>query len=145
MTISTMMPADVKAMESLDLTGMPAGWQGESLLADLNLNYSLNLVAKGANGIVGILNAHRVGTEAHLNNIFVLLEYRKTGIGKALINMMLKRFEGGISRITLEVRQSNTNAKRFYLENEFIVVGKRPNFYENPREDAVIMERIIKR
>jgi ribosomal-protein-alanine N-acetyltransferase len=80
--------------------------------------------------------------EIHINNVAVLPEYRGRGMGSAVLRHVLQEARRlGASRATLEVRGSNTGARRLYERLGFHVAGRRPNYYSSPVEDALILWR----
>ena len=83
---------------------------------------------------------YQVMEEGDITNVAVHPKYRKQGIGNALVNALLREaLLLGISEITLEVRVSNLTAIHLYEKNGFVSEGTRKNYYEKPREDALIM------
>lgn len=82
--------------------------------------------------------------EGDLANIAVIPEMRRRGLGSALLcRMLAEAKERGADRMFLEVRESNENARALYEKVGFNNIGKRRNYYVNPREDAVIMEKSL--
>lgn len=78
--------------------------------------------------------------EADIANIATLKEFRGVGIGYLLMSKMIEiARDRGAERIFLEVRESNQPAISLYEKCRFAKVGKRRNYYRNPKEDAVIM------
>jgi [ribosomal protein S18]-alanine N-acetyltransferase len=66
-------------------------------------------------------------------------------VAQALIDdLVLAARKRGIHRVTLEVRASNGNARKFYYKNDFIDVAIRKNYYRKPVEDAIVMMRIVR-
>jgi len=77
---------------------------------------------------------------AEIFNIGILPHIRRRGIGNALLTEFLEVCRTRhISEVWLEARASNLEAINFYRSNGFEVKGTRPNFYENPTEDAQLM------
>ena len=67
-------------------------------------------------------------------------QFRRQGIAEALIkNLMDVTLSEGAEFLTLEVRKSNADAIGLYSKMGFETVGERKGFYENPREDALLM------
>ena len=78
--------------------------------------------------------------EAHITNLAVRPEYRRMGLGKALVlEMMALAKTQGCVRATLEVRPSNEAALRLYESLCFAAVAMRPKYYLDNEEDALIM------
>ena len=75
-------------------------------------------------------------------NIAVAPAYRRQGIAETLISMLIVQLkERGSNSLTLEVRVSNIPAIGLYQKLGFIQVGRRPNYYRNPKEDALILRK----
>ena len=80
--------------------------------------------------------------EMHINNLAMRPQYRGQGYGSVLLQRALDEATRlGARRATLEVRASNTGARRLYERFGFYVGGTRPNYYSNPVEDALILWR----
>jgi len=78
--------------------------------------------------------------EAHITNLAVRPEYRRVGLGKALVLALLEAAKGlGCARATLEVRPSNEAAVKLYESLGFTGVALRPKYYLDNGEDALIM------
>ena len=112
---------------------------------------SLTLLTIGENGGFAALDGHRVVgyvgylgviDEYEITNVATHPDYRRQGIGAALIGALLdKAAKNGTARITLDVRESNAPAIALYEKFGFTPCGRRKGFYSSPREDAVVMER----
>jgi ribosomal-protein-alanine N-acetyltransferase len=82
--------------------------------------------------------------EAHLGNLAVHPVEQRSGVGQILLDDLLRMAaRQGVARITLEVRESNEIARKFYHKNEFIDVAIRKNYYRSPIEDAIVMLRSL--
>ena len=88
----------------------------------------------------GFITSRLVLDELHIHNFGVRPEYRRHGIGGALLQAALDygRQSGAVTSF-LEVRASNTAAQAVYQRHGFAVVGRRKNYYHEPDEDAVMM------
>lgn len=83
---------------------------------------------------------YKAADEADIANIATLPQCRGCGIGFRLLTKMIDiARDDGAERIFLEVRESNVPAMSLYEKSGFAKIGKRRNYYNNPREDAVIM------
>ena len=88
----------------------------------------------------GYLGCHLILDEGYIANVAVSPERRREGIGSLLVHGLIQRAaEKGASFLTLEVRASNQPAIALYRACGFEPVGTRPNFYEKPKEDALLM------
>ena len=128
---------EVYAIEK-DIFAVP--WSYDSFTNTLKLPNTIYLVAETQGIIVGYIGVWKVLDEADITNVAVKEENRKQGIGQLLLNeaIGIARNEG-IKDITLEVRKSNEFAILLYEKNGFKNVGIRPGYYEQPKEDAIIM------
>jgi ribosomal-protein-alanine N-acetyltransferase len=92
------------------------------------------------NCVVGYMNYWLFAGEVHLNNIAVRKDYREKGIASMMLREMIKRsWNEGARWGTLEVRMKNLAAVRLYERYGYVVKGKRPNYYHDSNEDALIM------
>lgn len=86
--------------------------------------------------VAGYMGVQIFSGEGYVTNVATLPEFRRRGVAKALINEVLKH---EMEFLTLEVRESNIPAINLYKSLDFVEVGKRPRFYREPTEDAVLM------
>jgi ribosomal-protein-alanine N-acetyltransferase len=98
----------------------------------------------GSSALAGFLVARHSPPEWELENIVVAREVRRTGIGKKLMDTLLVQARRTNSdAVLLEVRESNTAARRLYEELGFKENGRRKTYYTDPREDAVLYTKIL--
>ena len=102
------------------------------------------LVAEQDGAFLGYAALASVLDEGSLDSIAVVPEHRRRGVADALLEAMLRRGrERALSFITLEVRASNQAAIALYEKHGFARVGCRTNYYEFPREDAILMTLVL--
>ncbi len=117
-------------------------WSVNSIVYELTNPLSLWLVAAEADTVVGYVGSQSVMDEADMMNIAVHPEYRRRGIAQELVHRLVTALrQKEVRRLTLEVRASNEPAKALYSGLGFEQVGRRPNYYRNPREDALILRK----
>lgn len=123
--------------------GEMAGWVATEN-ADLGVERAVEVGAEGAAEgsaeIAGFLVARRLSSELEILNFAVESEWRRCGIGAALLTEALQwaqTFQA--TQAILEVRASNLAALRFYERHKFEVVGRRPRYYTAPGEDALLL------
>lgn len=98
-------------------------------------------VSVGDGGVAGIAIGMVVVNEAEILNLAVKQAARRQGEGKKLVQRMLEEFRAKtVSRVFLEVRESNTGAIGFYEHLGFRAKGKRKDYYLGPPEAALVME-----
>ena len=94
-------------------------------------------VAEQDGQVVGFVVWRRlVETESEILNLAVVPELRRSGIARALLAPILM---GGSNRVYLEVREANQTARMFYKSMGFQEVNRRPKYYENPTDSAIVM------
>jgi ribosomal-protein-alanine N-acetyltransferase len=102
----------------------------------------LALVSEVAGSVSGFVCGRRMADEGEILNLAVRRQNRKKGEGRALLSAALEKLQkGGVRRVYLEVRESNTTAIVFYQKQGFSIMGRRPGYYREPKEAAVLMEK----
>jgi ribosomal-protein-alanine N-acetyltransferase len=115
-------------------------------------NRDLMLVAKpvyvrgnAPHQIVGYIVARETAGELHINNVAVRDEYRRRGYGAMLLGRVLDEARRrGATAAFLEVRSGNSTAQVLYKKCGFKAIATRPNYYTDPREDAIVMSLDLK-
>ncbi len=133
--------ADIEAIEELEKECFSTPWS-KTALRDAMHNGTVFFIAKKGKRAIGYMGLSAVLDEGYVTNIAVTENERKKGVGTALLNRIFA-FAGDnrLSFVSLEVRVSNQNAISLYNSLGFKEEGKRPNFYKNPKEDALILTK----
>lgn len=132
----------VLQVAELEKTCFSDPWSENSVRSELSNPLSLWIVAVDGSKVVGYVGSQSVMGESDMMNLAVLEEYRRMGIAVRLVEELIKELSGlGNYQLTLEVRQSNTAAISLYEKMGFCQVGRRPNYYRNPKEDALILRK----
>jgi [ribosomal protein S18]-alanine N-acetyltransferase len=119
-----------------------ANWSEESLKEALSWSGGVALGSEADGTVSGFLIGRRVEEEAEIFNLGVLASKRRAGQGGALLSAALDEFRTrGVSRVFLEVRESNAIGIGFYAKHGFAKTGIRRGYYHEPEEAAVLMER----
>ena len=117
-------------------------WSEKSIASELNNPLSLWLVALDGQQVAGYVGSQSVMGEADMMNIAVSAKFRRMGIAQELVQRLVMALrEKDVCSLTLEVRASNEPAKALYGKLGFEQVGRRPNYYRNPKEDALILRK----
>lgn len=118
-------------------------WSRNMLAEELDNMLSAFLVALDDSGrVAGYAGMQVILDEGYIANIAVRPDCRKQGVASKLLQVFLDFAQGNrLAFLTLEVRASNYDAIALYGSRGFRSVGRRPNYYEHPREDAIIMTR----
>lgn len=128
----------VAALEQLCFPADP--WSEEVFRAALENPSASVLLAQGEDGaVLGYAVLSVVLDEGNLDNIAAAPNARRQGVADALLNTLTGFGRDNLSRLMLEVRASNAPAIALYEKHGFAAVGRRKNYYDAPKEDAVLM------
>lgn len=142
--IEKMTSSHIEEIARLEKECFSSPWSEEGLKSELNNNFARFFVALSGGEIAGYIGSHNVLGEVYITNVAVFPEFRKNGVGKALVEFLVDEMKAEKAEIvTLEVRKSNFNAISLYEKCGFEKVGERKNFYEKPVEDAILMTYFI--
>jgi ribosomal-protein-alanine N-acetyltransferase len=132
-------------IEVLEEAPEAANWSRESLEELRNSPGGLALVSEVDGQVSGFLVARQLVDEAEILNLGVSRARRRKGDGGALLKAVLDEFVWrGVSRVFLEVRESNEAGIAFYTRHGFAKTGLRPSYYHDPVEPAVLMEKKLR-
>ena len=142
MKYERMTASHTQAVAEIEKVCFSDPWSLNSINSELDNPLSLWLVALDGDRVAGYVGSQTVLGGSDMMNLAVLPEYRKQGIGERLVNELAEHLkENGASCLVLEVRQSNEPAISLYTKLGFQQVGLRPNYYRNPRENALILRK----
>ena len=142
MTFTQMRKAHVPQIAQLERLCFSDPWSENSIASELDNDLSLWIVALNDDMVVGYIGSQTVCGETDVMNIAVHLDWRRRGIAQILIEQLILGLqERGSECLTLEVRASNVPAIRLYDKLGFTQIGRRPNYYRNPKEDALILRK----
>ena len=117
-------------------------WSERSVAGELTNALALWLVAVEDGTVAGYVGSQTVCGETDMMNVTVTADFRRRGIGEQLVNALVEELKALESHsLTLEVRASNAPAQALYEKLGFREVGRRPRYYQNPREDALILRK----
>ena len=141
MTIINAAAEHVPAIAALEKQCFPAEPWPEDMIRRLTGRFILAMEGDELLGY-GVLSS--ILDEGSLDNIASAPSHRRDGVGAALMEEIIRRGrEKGLAFITLEVRAGNGPAIGLYKKYGFAPVGRRKNYYENPREDAILMTLVL--
>ncbi len=118
-------------------------WSEKSIEDSFCLDCNHFFVCESEGRIAGYIGLSIAADEGYILNVAVLPEYRRKGIGEALVRYVITGF-GDLAFVTLEVRPSNTAAVALYQKLGFERVGERKNYYRNPDENALLLTIFFK-
>jgi [ribosomal protein S18]-alanine N-acetyltransferase len=144
LSFSTMRPEDLDAVMEIERQSFPEPWTAGLFLHELKVPFSKTVLARtvnGSNPLVGYVCRWLVGDEVHILNLAVHPQWRKQGIGRSLVELVVRDAdEHGAGTVTLEVRRENVGAIALYQSFGFTERGVRRNYYGRGA-DAIIMSR----
>jgi [ribosomal protein S18]-alanine N-acetyltransferase len=137
---------DLEQVREIDRLSFSIPWPATSYRFELLENPgSILWVAEnqsegGRRKIVGMIVVWMILDEAHIATIAVHPDFRGLGIGRELLAVVLREaIENGAVESMLEVRANNPVAQDLYQDFGFVIVGRRPRYYQDNQEDAVLM------
>ncbi len=131
----------IKEIAKLEKVCFSTPWSEESIKTAYQ-NGTRFFVCEKEGEVLGYVGLSAILDEGYITNIAVFPEYRKMGVGSAILQYLFNfAKENSLSFISLEVRVSNNSAISLYEKFGFKTEGRRKNFYTAPNEDALIMTK----
>lgn len=130
----------IEQLLAIERTSFSAPWTLDDYLTEVARPIAHIVVVTDGDTLLGYAGFWQVMEVAEVNNVAVAEEFRGQGIGKMLMAGLLDLAALlGCEQVHLEVRAGNAGAIALYDGLGFSRVGLRPDYYDNPREDAVLM------
>ncbi len=144
LTIRKARLADIRAVFAIERESFPTPWSRWTFMAELNQPISRFLVAGPPPSVPWQLWAYIIfwvaGDEMHILNLAVHPEHRRRGIAWNLLREAISQAREQGARVAwLEVRPSNSAARALYESFGFEEVGRRPGYYDDTKEDAILL------
>jgi [ribosomal protein S18]-alanine N-acetyltransferase len=138
---SRMKMPDIPEVMALELATFTSPWTEDMFTQEVEHDLSVTILAREeGNALAGFICFWVLVDEMHIMNLAVRSDLRGRGIGKRLVKRaMVMAGKRGAKSATLEVRESNRAAISLYEGFGFVVAGRRKNYYDMPKENAVIM------
>ena len=115
-------------------------WSEDALRAELWNDSAVVIAAEGEDGtVLGYAGLQTVLDEGYINNVAVDPRFRRQGVAGQLVEAFLRFGAARLAFLTLEVRASNAPAIALYEKYGFTQAGRRRDYYDDPREDALLM------
>lgn len=145
MTISDLKYEHLEKIVELERLCFSLPWTYAQLEHQIVEENSIYLVAENEKGdILGYVGMMFVLDEGYISNVAVSPDCRRQGVADALLYALESRSrEKSLSFMTLEVRESNFPAISLYSKHGFKTVGTRPNYYQQPTENALLMTKFF--
>lgn len=139
--IEPMRRADIAAVHEIERLSFRTPWPKRAFEEEIRANrLARYLVARAGDRIVAFAGIWMMADEAHITTFGVHPDWRRQGIGRQLmLDLAELSLSLGAMRMTLEVRESNEPARALYRAFGFEPVGRRPRYYSDDGEDALVM------
>ena len=141
--IDAMTLVDLPRVLAIERASFKTPWTEENFRHEIENNpLAWNLVARRGGRVVAFACVYVVADEVMINDVATEPEERRGGLARTLLRHVLDGASvRGCRRATLEVRPSNAAARSLYEAFGFVTVGRRPGYYSDSGEDALLMER----
>lgn len=138
-------PEDIPEIVSItEESSQAANWSRESYEELCRSEGFLAFVSERAGSVSGFVVGRQLADEGEILNLAVRRQNRRKGEGRALLAAVLEQLHRrGVRRVYLEARESNETAITFYQKQGFAKTGRRPGYYREPEETAVLMEKKV--
>ena len=144
LTLRRMKESDIPEVARLEKEIFPDPWSEGAISETFEQEQTLLLVAYADRKLIGYLILYFVLEEGEIARIAVIPECRRQGVGaRMLLELEDLCEDNGITKLLLDVRESNETAISFYTSYGFVQDGVRRNFYSDPQEDGILMSREI--
>jgi ribosomal-protein-alanine N-acetyltransferase len=131
---------DIEHVSRVERRSFPTSWSTQAYVTEIANPSACYLVALVSDALVGYGGTWVIMDEAHITTLGVDPVARGQKIGECLLGELLLAGQRlGATRATLEVRRSNTAARRLYEKYGFTAAGERRGYYSDNGEDAIIM------
>ena len=131
---------DVPFISRLEEETFSMPWSAASFLQMIEKKDARYYVAEEDGKLLGGCGLLLIAGEGNITNVVVIPEARRRGVAAGMLGHLLAEGDReGLTAYTLEVRVSNQAAIALYEKLGFVSEGIRPDFYEKPTEDAMIM------
>lgn len=142
--IRRMNKQDIPQAAAIEKENFSLPWTEESFLQALEKKENIYLTALEGELVIGYIGMWTVLDEGEITQVSVKKAFQGRHIGRRLLEALEKEGKtAGVVSFFLEVRQSNAPAIHLYESCGFSVQGIRKKFYEDPREDGILMEKRI--
>ena len=141
-TIRQMTEEDVAAVAALEAENFSRPWSFDAFSKTLSDENYIVMIAKATDALLGYCVLLCTGEEADITNVCTAPEARGKGVAMDMLAVLMDVGRArGVTEFFLEVRESNVPARRLYTKLGFEEIGLRKNYYEEPKEHAVLMKK----
>ena len=135
-------PEELDQAAALEAACFSHPWSRRTLEAELQNPTAVFYAACMGGRVAGYAGLHQVLDEGYIDNVAVFPAFRRRGVAGRLVGRLCAHArQEKLQFLTLEVRESNRGALALYQKWGFTQVGRRPRFYDDPQEDALLLTR----
>ena len=139
--IRRMTEEDVAAVGALEAENFSRPWSCDAFYKTLSDENYIVMIAKETDALLGYCVLLCMGEEADITNVCTAPEARGKGVATEMLTVLMEEgLSRGVKEFFLEVREGNVPARSLYTKLGFEEIGLRKNYYEEPREHAVLMK-----
>lgn len=140
--IRQMTEDDVAAVAAMESENFSRPWSYDAFLKTLSDENYIVMIAKETDALLGYCVLLCMGEEADITNVCTAPAARGRGVATGMLTALMEAGKDcGVLEFFLEVRESNTPARKLYTKLGFEEIGLRKNYYEQPKEHAVLMKK----
>ena len=137
--------ADLDEVMAIERDSFVYPWSSRFFLQELEVECARSILVEVSGQIAGYVLFWLLPDEIDIHNIAVNRKFRRRGLGRLLLNQVVARAQRRSSlRVTLEVRVSNSRARKLYESMGFVITGWRKGYYSDNGEDALAMALNLK-
>ena len=142
-TISQMTEEDVAAVAALEAENFSRPWSYDAFFQTLSDENYIVMIAKDRDALLGYCVLLCTGEEADITNVCTVPAARGKGVATEMLTALMEEGKSrGVAEFFLEVREGNVPARALYTKLGFEEIGLRKNYYEEPKEHAVLMKYV---
>ncbi|OPJ56030.1 ribosomal protein S18-alanine N-acetyltransferase [Alkalithermobacter paradoxus] len=132
--------SDIDDLVEIENLVFPIPWNKDAFKKELSNKLARYVVIEYNSKVVAFGGIWLIVDEGHITNIAVHPDYTGKGLGNVVVEGLISECrKNNILSMTLEVRRSNVIAQNLYTKYGFKMVGVRPEYYSDNKEDALIM------
>ena len=133
---------DVAAVATLEGENFSRPWSYDAFYKTLSDENYIVIIAKETDALLGYCVLLCTGEEADITNVCTAPAARGKGVATVMLTALMEEGKSrGVTEFFLEVREENVPARSLYTKLGFEEIGLRKNYYEEPREHAVLMKK----
>lgn len=141
--IDRMKESDLEMICSIENENFTSPWSKKSFRETIRKENTIYLTAKEKDEVIGYCGLWKILDEGEITNVSVSREHRGKQVGRLLLQALLDGGSAeGVTTFHLEVRKSNIPAISLYRKCGFRITGERRDFYEKPKENALLMQKV---